>query len=428
MVQHRDLSWTRVKMTVRKSHGHPVLILGAGRGGSALLEMFLEDDLVNIIAIVDSNPEAPGIRLARSHGIPTFSDAAEALEACKSYPDCIVYNLTHDDTIADLTSKVLGNKKVTTCSEAKLFWQMITSLKRIKGELEKSQGELQAIIAHVMDGIISISASGEIQGFNPAAERIFEYSRIDVLNKHINMLIPETIISEHSTSDQSIQAGEEPTVAESRQEVLAFRRSGKLFPLELSLSEMNMDGKRRFIGIVRDITERKQIEQRISHLAHHDYLTDLPNRILFLDRLNQAILRAKRGRHRVAILFLDLDGFKQVNDTLGHDAGDTVLLEVAKRLVKLVRASDTVARIGGDEFTFVLNNVEQNENAAYLSKKIITALSEPFHVEGRQCQIGASIGISIFPDNAVSPESLLIQADEAMYLAKQQGKNQYKFY
>ncbi len=416
-------------MTTKNNHAHPILILGAGRGGSALLEMFLEDNLVNIIAIVDSNPEAPGIKLAGSHGIPTLSDPAVALEACKSYPDCIVYNLTHDDTIADLVGKVLGNKKVTSGSEAKLFWQMITSLKRIKGELEKSQDELQAIITHVLDGIITISASGEIQEFNPAAEKIFEYSRSDVLNKNINMLIPELVISKHCTPvDQSIQPDQECNVDKSRQEILAFRKGGKPFPLELSFSGMELDEKRYFIGIVRDITERKRTEQQISHLAHHDYLTNLPNRILFLDRLHQDVLRAKRGGHKFAVLFLDLDEFKQINDKLGHDAGDKLLLEVAERLRKLIRTSDTVARIGGDEFTFVLNNIEKNENAAHLSKKIISVLSEPFHLRGQQCQIGASIGISIFPDDAVSPESLLIQADEAMYLAKQQGKNQWKFY
>ncbi|HQT25956.1 MAG TPA: hypothetical protein PLK99_05080, partial [Burkholderiales bacterium] len=135
-------------MVKRKTHGHPVLILGAGRGGSALLEMFLEDDLVDVIAIADPDPEAPGIRLARKHDIPTFTESRNAVLACRDYPDCIVYNLTHDDTIVEVVGEVFGQKKVTSGPEAKLFWQMVTNLKRIREELEKSQHQLKAIIHH----------------------------------------------------------------------------------------------------------------------------------------------------------------------------------------------------------------------------------------------------------------------------------------
>lgn len=414
-------------MATRKIQGYPVLIIGAGRGGSALLEMFMEDRLVEVIAIADSNPAAPGIRLAERHGIPTYADAGEALRACKDYPDCIVYNLSHDDAITEEVGKVFGNKRVASGLEVKLFWQMITNMKQVKGDLEKSQNQLQAIIHNVMDGIITINESGEIHGFNPAAEQIFGYLQQDVLGKNVKILMPEPARSAHDTYiNRYLHTGQGRIIGVLGREVIAVRKNGEQFPMELSISEMVLGGQRYFIGIVRDITERKLAEQKIAHLAHYDYLTDLPNRALFMDSLEHSISLAKRNNYKVAVLFLDLDGFKQINDTLGHDGGDLLLRGVAKRLKEIIRASDTVARVGGDEFTFVLNNVGSNENAALMANKIIVALSEPFYLKGQQCHVGGSIGISIFPDDSKDFETLLKQADKAMYMAKQSGKNTYK--
>ena len=416
-------------MASRKTHGHPVLIIGAGRGGSALLEMFMEDELVEVMAIADPNPAAPGIRLAESHGVPVYANAGDALQACKDYPDCIVYNLTHDDAITEEVHKVFGNKNVTSSIEAKLIWQMVTNLKRIKGELEKSQGQLTAIIYHAMDGIITVNESGEIQGFNPAAEEIFGYLQQDILGKKLNMLIPESDQGGHDSDiDRHAYTGLESVIGMRGREVMAVRRNGEQFPMELSASGMVLRGERYFVGIIRDVTERKLAEQKITHLAHHDYLTDLPNRVLFLDRLEQSIFLAKRSNHKAAVLFLDLDGFKRVNDTLGHSAGDLLLQEVTRRLKMVVRSSDTLARVGGDEFTFVLNNIGANENASLAANHIITALSEPFDLKGQQCHVGGSIGIALFPCDSTDSETLLNQADEAMYMAKHSGKNTFKFY
>lgn len=416
-------------MAKRKIHGHPVLILGAGRGGYALLEMFMEDELVEVVAIADPNADASGMKLAESHGIPAYTDVREALRMCKEYPDCIVYNLTHaDDVVADVED-IFGNKKVTSGPEAKLFWQIVTNLKRIKGELENSQNQLNAIIHHAMDGIITITESGEIQGFNPAAEEVFGYKQQEVLGKNVRMLMPEITQREYDTYiNRYLYSGEGEILGVRGREVVAVRKNGKQFPMELSASEMMLKGQRYFVGIVRDVTERKQVERKITHLAHHDYLTGLPNRALFLDHLERALPLARRGHYKVAILFLDLDGFKRVNDTMGHDAGDLLLKEVSARLKSIIRNSDTVARIGGDEFTFVLNNIGEDENASVVAQKIIHALSAPVDLKGRQCHIGGSIGISIYPDDSKNFDTLLTQADEAMYLAKQSGKNTFKFY
>jgi diguanylate cyclase (GGDEF)-like protein/PAS domain S-box-containing protein len=415
-------------MATQKIHGYPVLIIGAGRGGLALLEMFMEDSLVKVVAMVDTNPGAPGIRLAKKLGIPTYNNATEALHACRSYPDCIVYNLSHDDAIAVEAARVFGDKRVASGAEVKLFWQMVTNLKQVKGELEKSQDQLQSIIHNVMDGIITIGESGKISGFNPAAEHIFGYSLQEALGNNVSMLMPEPDRSQHDAYiSRYLQTGQGRILGVRGREVTAVRKNGEQFPLEISVSEMQLGGQRYFIGIVRDITERKLVEQQLAHFAHHDYLTGLPNRILFLNSLGSLILLAKRNKYRVATLFLDLDGFKQVNDTLGHGAGDELLQEVAQRLKETIRTSDVVARVGGDEFTFALNNIGPDENAALMAGKIIASLSEPFDLDGRQCHIGGSVGISVYPDDSEDIEKLIMQADAAMYLAKQSGKNTYRF-
>ncbi len=416
-------------MTVQRTQGYPVLIIGAGRGGAALLEMFLEDNLVMVVAIADSNPDAAGIQLAKKHGIATFTDAVEALQACKNYPDCIVYNLSHDDSIAAEAFKVFGDKRVSSGLEVKLFWQMVTNLKQIKGELEKSQYQLQSIIHNAMDGIIMINELGEIHGFNPAAEQIFGYSQQEIIGTNLKMLMPEPDRSAHDGYLQHyLQTGQSKILGVRGREVTALRKNGEEFPMELSASEMMLGGHRYFVGIVRDITERKQAEQRIAHLAHYDYLTDLPNRALFLDMLEHSVAFAKRNSHRLAVLFLDLDGFKVINDTLGHDAGDLLLKGVSSRLQDTIRQSDSVARVGGDEFILVLGNIESDENAAHVAAKIIASLSEPFDLMGSRVQVGASIGISLFPDEEIDPDRLVKQADEAMYLAKKSGKNTSRFY
>ncbi|MFA6970593.1 MAG: diguanylate cyclase [Gallionella sp.] len=416
-------------MATQRIQGFPVLIIGAGRGGHALLEMFLEDSLVQVIAIADTNPDAAGIKLAKKSGISTYTDSATAIRACRDYPDCIVYNLSHDDSMSEEVRKVFGDKRVASGPEVMLFWQMVMNLKQTKGELEKSQGQLQAVIQNVMDGIITINEAGEIQGFNPAAEQIFGYLQQEIFGKNVSILMPEPDQSEHGAYiNRYLHTGQSKLLGVRGREVTALRKCGEQFPMELSVSKMVLGGQNYFVGIARDITVRKRTEQKIAHLAHYDYLTDLPNRALFLDCLEHSISLAKRNHYKVAVLFLDLDGFKKINDTLGHDVGDLLLQGVAKRLKETIRASDTVARVGGDEFTFVLNDTGTNESASGVAEKIIASLAEPFDLNGNRCHVGGSIGISIFPDDTKSLKKLIAQADVAMYLAKQSGKNTYKFH
>ncbi|KKO10140.1 hypothetical protein LCGC14_0026720 [marine sediment metagenome] len=182
------------------------------------------------------------------------------------------------------------------------------------------------------------------------------------------------------------------------------------------------------ICIFRDITEQALAEEKNWHSAHHDLLTGLPNRRLFLDRLEQEIKHAKRRSQTLALLFLDLDGFKKINDSLGHEAGDQVLTAVAKRLTESVRENDTVARLGGDEFTVILTGIEQRKDVEVVAQNIMGAIAMPFQIARQGVQISVSIGISLYPQDASLPEVLLEAADQAMYTAKKAGANRMYFY
>ncbi len=178
----------------------------------------------------------------------------------------------------------------------------------------------------------------------------------------------------------------------------------------------------------REITVRKQVEERIRYMASHDELTGLPNRALFADRLQNAQKLAARNTQKLAVLFIDLDGFKAVNDTFGHKAGDRLLQEIAQRLQSAVRESDTVARVGGDEFIVLINAVHGDADATMVASKIIESVGLPVDLGETQAKVGCSIGISIFPDHSKETEKLIAYADAAMYDIKKSGKNAYAVY
>lgn len=176
------------------------------------------------------------------------------------------------------------------------------------------------------------------------------------------------------------------------------------------------------------IIERRRAEEKLKHLAHHDALTGLPNRQLFLDRLGTEVARARRGSLPLGVMFMDLDKFKAVNDTLGHEVGDGLLIEVSRRLQETLRTADTVARLGGDEFTVILTTIAKEKDAEIVARKIIEVLQEPFIIQGAECRIGSSIGISFFPDDGEEPDVLLKHADIAMYQVKKKGRNDFLRY
>ena len=176
-----------------------------------------------------------------------------------------------------------------------------------------------------------------------------------------------------------------------------------------------------------DITERKHAEEKIKHMAQYDMLTNLPNRALFIDRLSVALSGAKRKENKVAFLFVDLDDFKPVNDNMGHEAGDQVLKEVARRLSSCVREMDTVARFGGDEFTVALTDITSESSVTSLANKILKSLSKPYQLDGEEASLSCSIGIALYPEHGLTPDELIKCADDAMYVAKKEGKRGIRY-
>ena len=213
-------------------------------------------------------------------------------------------------------------------------------------------------------------------------------------------------------------------------EVRGVRQNGERLPMLVNFTKINErnDDFTGFVIVLSDLTEVRNAEQQLYHLAHHDSLTGLPNRLLARDRMENAIEHARRRKCRMAALFLDLDDFKRVNDTLGHDVGDELLCTVAARLQKCVRQEDTVARLGGDEFMIMLDRIERIEEIVIVAEKILTALGEPISLTAHEINIAASVGISLFPDDADNRDDLIRAADMAMYSAKHKGRNRYMFY
>jgi diguanylate cyclase (GGDEF)-like protein len=184
----------------------------------------------------------------------------------------------------------------------------------------------------------------------------------------------------------------------------------------------------KMVGCIHDITERKQMEHKLEEMATHDFLTGLPNRVLLLDRFTIASALANRNKAMLAVMSLDLDKFKSINDTLGHDAGDQVLKVISTRLKGIIRASDTLARMGGDEFLLVMLETSHLEDSATIAQKILDSFTEPLFIDGHQLHLSTSIGIALYPEDAEDLETLTKKADAAMYYSKGHGRNQFKFF
>jgi diguanylate cyclase (GGDEF)-like protein/PAS domain S-box-containing protein len=276
------------------------------------------------------------------------------------------------------------------------------------------------------DAIMITDTDANIIDVNASFTAITGYSKEEVLGKN-----PRVMKSEHHDGDfyKAIWI----SIKESGRwsgEVWDKRKNGEVYPKWLSISAVK-DGNNRvsnYVGIFTDITSRIEAEARLRHLAHYDQLTGLPNRTLFIEKLNWAIDLANRNRRDVALFFLDLDRFKMINDTLGHQAGDRLLCEIAERLQKCIRKSDTVARLAGDEFTIVLSDIKDLGGVVDIAEKVLGCFSYPVLLEGREIYMTTSIGITKYPTDGESIETLLKNADTAMYHAKTMGKNRYQFY
>lgn len=302
----------------------------------------------------------------------------------------------------------------------------ITERKRAEEALRDSEARYRAILHTTAEGYVLIDlAEGAIVDVNPALCRMLGTRRQDLIDARL-----EQYINRESHEEWDKQR-DKFAVSQHRQFELKLntQTGSQLQVLVNSSTLFDPVGRATSVfAMLTDITERKLNEERVLYLAFYDTLTALPNRFLLSERVEQALLHQKRQGGQIALMFIDLDDFKQINDTLGHDVGDALLQEVAKRLNECVRRSDTVARLGGDEFIVLLPNLKSRDDAALVAEKIISSLNAPIYVGEHQLSARLSIGIAIAPLDGMDATSLKKAADMAMYRAKGQGKNGYAFF
>ncbi len=284
---------------------------------------------------------------------------------------------------------------------------------------------LWSVLETVVDGLVACNARGMVQGLSAAAERLFEKTAAEVSGHPLDLLLGLPVGDETDLLATLDDAADQPVRLT---ELLARRTAGELVPVEVTVSRRAAREPNGLLLTVRDMTARREAEETIRRLASRDPLTGLPNRLLFDDRLTQTVERARRNPQEFAVMLLDLDRFKLVNESLGMAKGDQLLREVARRLVTVLRRSDTVARLGGDEFLVLLPGCRGAENAAKVAQKVLDVMRQPFAIDGQELTATASAGIALFPHDGGDAETLMRNADTALYRTKEQGRNSYQFY
>ena len=290
--------------------------------------------------------------------------------------------------------------------------------------------DLEAILLSVFDstsnGVMIVDSSGTIVGVNPAFSKITGYDADDVVGHKPNILNSGRQDNDFYTSMWASLRRHDHWEGE----IWNRRKDGKIYPEWLSISVVRDHGGdiQYYVGTFSDISAIKTSEDRLIQLAFHDPLTGLPNRVLFHDRLSHTLTHAKREQYNFAVLFIDLDGFKQINDSCGHTVGDAVLMETASRLQRNVRESDTVARLAGDEFTIIADRAGSISDITTVAVNILNAMKADFIINDHHLSCGVSMGIAIYPESGTDAATLLKNADTAMYQVKKAGKNGFRFH
>ncbi len=352
-----------------------------------------------------------------SEGRPVPPDWAEAVRlSIESRASC-----ERELQIGSTTYRLLI-VPVADLGYADIFGLDVTGRKRVERKLRLDA----QVFENAAEGIMIVDQDMRILDVNLSFQRITGYGRQEVLGRG-----PEILRSgSHDDVFYKQMWGEIKKTGRWQGEIWDRRKNGELYPKWLSISAVK-DGDGQvtdYVGIFSDISTMKRTQEQIEYLSHNDSLTGLSNRPHFLDRLELGIEDARRTKDRVAVLFIDLDGFKQVNDTYGHRAGDKYLREAADRIRSMIRQSDTVARIGGDEFALILPHLAEVQNSTVAARKLQARMAEPIFIEEQEIYVSCSIGIAIFPEDAADAESLVQRASSAMKKAKELGKNCYRFY
>jgi len=304
----------------------------------------------------------------------------------------------------------------------------ISDIIRATRDVAAHSKRLNSILDTAVDAIVVADESGIIETFNRAAEQIFGYSAHEALGANVTILMSQETGRDHRQMMRSFAESPNSKAVGIGREVMAQRKDGTAFPAEISLSVCHLDDRRLFTAIIRDITERRSFEDHLAHFATHDTLTSLPNRHLFQSQLQMSLDKAKTNGQLVAVWFVDLDGFKMVNDVMGHSAGDELLVDAGLRLMETVKADDTVARFGGDEFVLIRNGLRNAAEVGAAADEFLAYMSRPFTLRGREVALSSNLGISLYPQDAHSASDLVACAGAAMIVAKASGQNHYRFF
>jgi diguanylate cyclase (GGDEF)-like protein/PAS domain S-box-containing protein len=322
------------------------------------------------------------------------------------------------------TLKPVEQKELMTVMELALY--------KYKMELKLREREewLGTILQSIGEGVVATDRTGCVTFMNPVAEKLTGWRQQESIGKPLTSIL-HAVDEDNGKlvriSIPEILAGHFKSPLNGTVQIVNYQER---IPVELNATLIRdaKDGASGLVLVLYDLTERKRYEEKLRHNAVHDHLTDLPNRTLFFDRLSMALAQAQRDSHLVAIIMLDLDEFKKVNDTQGHNAGDRLLQGVAARLTHMFRRSDTIARLGGDEFVLLLPDLPHAEVARNVAERIVHCFQKPFDIEGVQIATTASLGVAIFPGDGEDAETLIKNADIAMYRSKDEGRNRYNVY
>jgi len=305
----------------------------------------------------------------------------------------------------------------------------LTERKQMEDLLFEEKELVRLTLQAIGDAVICTDAQGKVTYLNPVAERMTGWQAFDAAGQHVDRVAPLQLPGDAAAGASPIQRALTEGASQTAQRgVTLRRRDGSAVEVEESASPIT-DRHGAVTGavmVLRDVTEAMELSRRLTRLAQYDALTGLPNRMLLQDRAQQAIARARRDKRSLALMFIDLDGFKQVNDTLGHEAGDALLIQMARRFTAAVRQSDTVCRQGGDEFVVLLPALDSAEQAKVVAEKLMAACAEPFALDGHARQIWLSGGIALYPQHGETFEALARSADAAMYAAKRSGRRQFR--
>jgi diguanylate cyclase (GGDEF)-like protein/PAS domain S-box-containing protein len=352
--------------------------------------------------------------------MPTIdgADTCSILRDLPGFDECAVFVMT------SLTDEISVNKSYEAGATDYITKPINFAVlkQRIKRTIISQQTERElihnnafshSILNYAVEGILTLDDNLNIKFANPAALKILNYNETNIIGKNVQLLIPNYEIKKI------------PATGNWLYELEAIKSDGMSLPIELTVSRFFVD-EYYYTIIFKDITERKQYEEKIKKQAFYDTLTDLPNRILLRERISYEIQRANRSKGKFALMYLDLDRFKLVNDTLGHDMGDKLLVDMAARLKASVREEDFVVRMGGDEFVILLTDLENAEHIGKIANTILDSIKKPLIIDGNSLSLTISIGVTIFPDDGTDYEILLTNADIAMYRAKEKGKNNFQ--